>query len=363
MFEIDYKSGRRYVTNQLRGILVTLGCACALSPAYAYEEENHKQMSSLAINSSVLVSQDKLNQFGFLYGADDSRQLFSVPDNKGVVSWKTIREAVQVGADLEDKAPRVVNHFFNPLTGGALSILGTTLLDDPSPDWALEDNRVIGFNIAGSQDFSYRDAQDYFLNALIGSTKADRERNWGLTFRALGQVIHHVQDMTQPQHVRNDGHLNLNAIGVPNIWLITNPSTYEKWVFESKDESKFASYPAYAPVYSPDNPGNFSTPRQFWTTTTNGTGGIGLAEYTNRNFFSMGTLWPNNSNFPQPVTTTYEVGVDVATLCQNAVPACPPGVSGKMSFSHTMANDNLRPQATQENPRAMAFSIYSYDDL
>jgi hypothetical protein len=50
------------------------------------------------------------------------------------------------------------------------------------------------------------DAREYQLKSLTETTKVDREKNAALLFRTLGQVIHLVQDMAQPQHTRNDPH-------------------------------------------------------------------------------------------------------------------------------------------------------------
>jgi hypothetical protein len=74
----------------------------------------------------------------------------------------------------------------------------------PSPDWVLEDNGEVD-----GQEFSYRNAREHFYKALTSPLLSDREENWGKLFQTLGQIIHHLQDMAQPQHVRNDAHLDL----------------------------------------------------------------------------------------------------------------------------------------------------------
>lgn len=335
--------------------LIMLGCVAASLHAHAYNEVSHKQMSEMAFDASVLASQDKLKQLGLIYGPNDVvNQKFPVDSATAPL---TVRGAVSSGSVFEDSGFRVVNHFFNPLSNGALSI---PLQNATSPDWALEDNGLITSTVAGSQKYSYRASQGYLLDALVKPTKAERDKNWGLTFQTLGQVIHHLQDMAQPQHVRNDMHLDVSGFGLPNIPLLTNPSTYELWVFQQRNAQSFAGYAAYGPAYSPSQLNGFTRPRQFWTTSSAsvGTSGSGIAEYTNRNFFSQGTLWPK-TNIPAPVGTVDEA-VDTATLCANAVPQCPAGVSGMMSFTHTTVTDNLRP-SSQDNSRGSAFSIYTWD--
>ena len=345
------------MTSHFGRVLIAIGCTFSCWPLHAYKEVNHRQMSEMAVDASVLSSQDKLDQLGLRYGVDDGRQRFPVIEPLGL-KQENIRGAVSFGADFEDSGRRVVNHFFNPLNNKALTWVPSNAT---SPDWALEDNSTIGFNLAGSQNFSYRALSDYFLNALINPTKTERDKNWGLTFQTLGQVLHHLQDMTQPQHVRDDIHLDLNEIGLPNIPVLSHPSTYEKWVANTKERTTFAGYPAYAPVYSRSNLGSFTKPRQFWTTSdaSVGTGGNGIAEYTNRGFFSVGTVFLD-PNFPAPIGSG-GAAVDVVQLCSGAVPACPAGVSGVMSFTQNTVTDTLRPALTQDNPRARAFSIYNSD--
>jgi hypothetical protein len=320
----------------------------------AYKEVSHEQMSDLAVGASVLSSQGKLNQLGLLYGIDDPNQQFPADSPKK----RMVRETIRYGAHFEDSGSRAVNHFFNPLLNGRLNIDGKPIFNDTSPDWALEDNAVIGGNVAGSQDYSYRRLKDYFLAALTNTSRLERANSWGKTFQTLGQVIHHIQDMAQPQHVRNDDHLDDWLIG--QLLGRYNPSTYEAWVWKYKDISTFKGYAQYAPVYSPTTLGQFNVPRDFWTTSKDsvGTGGLGMAEFTNRNFFSMRTL--NSASFTAPAAST-DTLMDIAPLCQGANPPCPAGVTGMISFTTTAVGDNLRPQASQTNPYARAFSVYNWD--
>jgi hypothetical protein len=270
------------------GVLAALLSASML--VLAYKEETHQKISEKAAYSSVLSQIGKLNDLGLLYAIDDANQKYPYPDGKKPI---TILGLIQYGALFEDSGSRAINHFFNPInwqaltvanpasSGGIIEILG----NDNSPAWALEDLRDISGNDAGEQKFSYKDARQYFYDALTKPDKADRDENWGLTFQTLGQVIHHLQDMAQPQHVRNDAHLDQPDMNVGGVQLnpLYNPSSYELWTFKHPPAASLFS--AYAPVYSPDETGNFTTPRQFWTTTVFGTGGNGIAEYTNRGFF------------------------------------------------------------------------------
>lgn len=318
-------------------------------------------MSRQALSASALISQDKLRQLGLLYGIDSPEQQFPVVNVLiGKPLPRTIREAVADGANFEDSGKRVAHHFFNPLTNGKLTAAILPPLNDTSPDWALEDNGTISvYHFAAPQKYSYRLAQDYLLNALTQPSNIERDKNWGLVFQTLGQVIHHIQDMAQPQHVRNDIRIDLNEWGLPNIQGISNPSTYEGWILRTQ-ESGLPPYAAYAPVYSLNDLDRFAKPRHFWTSSSAsiGSGGVGMAEFTNRNFFSQGTLAPNG-DFPAPVGTFDEIA-DIETLCAAVRTPCPPGVSGHMLFTHTTVTDNLRPSSF-DNPMGAARSLYSWD--
>ena len=155
----------------------------------AYEITTHSDLSGAAADTSVIFSGDVLKNIG-LTSTD------SFPASNGTSS--DIRTLILLGAEFEDNLSlsRPLNHFSNPLNNQPLTGLGFAL-GSTSPDWALEDGKNIG-----GQDFSLKDARQYFYDALTKSTKANRDKNFGLTFQTLGMVIHHIQDMAQLQHVR-----------------------------------------------------------------------------------------------------------------------------------------------------------------
>src|SRR5262249_24802625 len=127
---------------------------------------------------------------------------------------------------------------------------------------ALEDNgQITGVLGIGNQTFSFVDARARLLQALTSPNAVDRSSNFGLTFRTLRQVIHHIQDMAQPQHVRNDPHLvDIRVFGF-NINPFSNPSAYERWT-----ETVHGALPfdGYAPPYSSGDQTTFNVARNFW---------------------------------------------------------------------------------------------------
>ena len=53
-----------------------------------------------------------------------------------------------------------------------------------------------------------------------------RKAYWATLFRSLGDVVHLIQDMGQPQHTRNDPHAGKLGRG----WIAGHTSIYEKYI-------------------------------------------------------------------------------------------------------------------------------------
>jgi len=222
---------------------------------------------------------------------------------------ETLVRLVACGSMFED-APgtRSLNHFMDPSNSGApLSVWPTSL---SSAQWALQDE----LSKSSSQEFSYWSARKYFYAALttrgIASAPGSRDDLWGRTFQSIGQIIHHLQDMAQPQHVRDDAHLDKKfhdfdiPLPTPEIGLI-HESRFEKYsAFNSNGVARIGSIldgGGFDPVY-PRLRTQLTSPRAFWT------GAAGVADYTNANFVSGRTnftattagLAQANTGYPSP---------------------------------------------------------------
>jgi hypothetical protein len=98
-------------------------------------------------------------------------------------------------------------------------------------------------------------------------------------FQSIGHVIHHLQDMAQPQHVRNDVHCDRGICKTlfPHVYA---PSQYEKYTdLNSPTDPRLQirinlplEKPASTAVYPGANAATvpFKTPRHFWRTTAPG---------------------------------------------------------------------------------------------
>jgi hypothetical protein len=249
---------------------------------WAYDVDTHEELSEAAVDASALKKQTEiLVNLGLRSLAD----LQTFPNYQG--SPRTIVQLFRAGSRFEDgfhcldSRPR--NHFYDPLYRRGLQ--WGWVSGERSPDWALEDTKEYsGGLLSSQQDYSLRDARDYLYKALTSAREDERKRQFGLTFQTLGHVIHHLQDMAQPQHVRNDAHLDVPCLNADLSF--ENPSLYERWTNANRGESFFTGLltsGAYAAVAFPEA-------RDFWYNgAVSPSGGSGLSEFTNTNFLSAGT--------------------------------------------------------------------------
>jgi hypothetical protein len=175
---------------------------------------------------------------------------------------------------------RVRHHFYDPDTGQGMRFAIFTGL--PAPDWALGD-RGRG---PGPEDnrFSWLDARLYQLRSLTEETPEERDRFAALLFRSLGQVVHMVQDMAQPQHTRNDIHPTCENIASGHI--IPEHSWYEHYLEARALGRSFRGRPTSPLQLTNDPVPTLITPRSYFT---HDNGRSGLAQFSSHNFFSAGT--------------------------------------------------------------------------
>jgi len=255
----------------------------ATASAFAYDPDTHEDMSEHAFLASALANDPMIiNSLGLPPLAADP--LF--PNSQLIPVSKTILNLFRDGAKFEDQVPRPANHFFNPLTGNGLAGFSA------SPDWAID-----GTGDSSTVKFSFKAAREYLWQATANplNNYDYRQKQFGLMFETLGHVIHHIQDMAQPQHVRDEMHCDILPCEFVGKY---NPSLYESLTKKEGNANRL-TYDGYDPVYSSADPTTFNTPRNFWTTTTNDNTGKGIAEYTNRGFVSKMTNF-DNAAFSSP---------------------------------------------------------------
>jgi len=164
-------------------LLVSLGGLFPLTKVWAWEVNTHRELTEQTITiKEAELNTYLINNLGLEQGLDTS------------VKGGIPRELMIQGSDSEDEIPRFLRHFHEPITN--LGLLKGTF--DSSINWSLR--------AKGDQEWSWNDAREYYFKALTSETKAERDIYWGKTFRALGQVMHLLQDSANPSHVRDDLH-------------------------------------------------------------------------------------------------------------------------------------------------------------
>jgi hypothetical protein len=180
---------------KLRPLLFALLLGLSTS-ASAYKGSSHMTMSDAALNASDIAQNPQvMSDLGLPSFATKpvfpDIGLFSVPN--------TISGLIQNGAIFEDADIRGMHHFFNPVSG--TSRYYTTFGLSASPDWALsasDDPSTIKYSFQAARQYQWQATanplNDYYY----------RQQQFGLMFESLGHVLHHMQGMAQPQHVRDD---------------------------------------------------------------------------------------------------------------------------------------------------------------
>ena len=299
------------------GIATQVALVSFASNAGAYEVDTHRDMTGAAVLKSRLADLQLLQQLGLKsVPIDDLRQSFVPSDASSPLS---IIGIIRFGARWEDDLSKLqaLRHFYDPVYERALDVAPSgTANSIKSPDWALEDIATYNGPVA-AQIFSLRDARNYLYEALtyrnpasVADSQNERRRKFGLTFQTLGHVMHHLQDMAQPQHVRNEPHCDDEVSCRPLADLLDHkefyaPSLYEKYTNEDGPGLRVrANLPFFAQGSDPTYPGPLAadgamSPRRFWRTSPPGANiaaGRGIAEYTNRNFYSAATI----GTYPSP---------------------------------------------------------------
>jgi len=219
---------------------------------------------------------------------------------------------------------RVLNHFYDPVYQRALTPCPLAPCE-LAPIWATGVTDAFGQangEILGRWNhFTILDAKEALFRALTLKTRnvarwsdipqppdaAGKEvlRNvyWATMFRSLGDVLHLVQDMAQPQHTRNDAHAGIVGAGhkgVLELYLeararLETAFKISPYGGPSTTVAIAAKPLSYQICDTGNNCGDYPPPTeftqysQFFSTSPGiGVGGKGLADYSNTQFFTAG---------------------------------------------------------------------------
>jgi hypothetical protein len=261
----------------LAAILVLLIILCSVpSKALAYGYDTHALLTKEAIELYNRNTEREIPEYLYNYLLDGSRR--------------------------EDNAPRWLNHFYDPvydrsltfdpaIDPGFLLLKGVMGISLKSNDWAQSELRqsLFPYNIAAIIDI-----KPLSVGSILSGTEQkkispmdiDADFAWQRALRlyiggneekamfALGHVLHLVEDMSVPDHTRNDPH--------------AGDSPYENYASRydlgSPDPVLTARLMERSPLIFNDLDGYFTS----------------LAEYSNKNFYSQDTMGVQ-SGYPEPI--------------------------------------------------------------
>ena len=340
------KSHKQYLFIILASVFIALEC---MPVAVAWDDDTtHRDLSGIAAQRSILGNRYLENALGIKEGLD-ARLIWmggAAGTNKKISEW------IQDGADFEDKSGRFFNHFHNPYlrdqpwTEAGLSdiVLGWPVRGESALLWA----QNAGVSDRSNTDWSWKAARQHYYLALTAASKTDRDAELAQTFIGLGHQIHLIQDMSQPSHVRNDAHPE-DFIGsfLPFRWL----ERLESWASENQPLARtFMNQPAVFPTMGLNTSVNGLVPiTALWdtdtytVTSTNPLTGtdVGLAEYTNANFFSDDTI---NSSQPRHQFPFPSVNMQDYVLCADQSPP------GSLATRRWYISRSACPQDPQQGP-------------
>ena len=222
---------------------------------------------------------------------------------------------------------RVLNHFYDPYLNRSITAEGVSIRQK-APDWAIRgaegsDLRENAFSIAAAREAMWRGLTlklapalpyadgpqlnaGFVPSASIPTREALRTAYWATTFRALGDAVHLLQDMAQPQHTRNDAHAGVFCAA--GSCATGHKSYYEAYVESRvKGSGRFTLRERFFRTRGIDDVeegvkpkaiafGGYPIPRfarydDYFSTATgdNSKSGAGLANYSNQGFYSAGT--------------------------------------------------------------------------
>ncbi len=231
---------------------------------------------------------------------------------------KTLSRWIQDGSELEDagsfsslSTARFRNHFHNPLANLSVAGLSDLMSGESTLLWS-QDGTNQGSFVRG--DWSWQTVRNHYYRSLTATNKAEIDEFTVRTYLGLGYQMHLVQDMSQPDHVRNDAH-PVDGAGIKGI---------EKWAKKEFELIRQYAASATKPTVDLTQPlvdlvpvGRLMDTRRYAADRTPSSDmNQGLAEYTNANFFSDDSVFAarfatnDKHYFPYP----RKEGTDIQTF-------------------------------------------------
>ncbi|MGH7401038.1 MAG: hypothetical protein ACREKQ_01315 [Candidatus Rokuibacteriota bacterium] len=288
--------------------------------ASAYETPTHEAITQVAGERSG-VDQILKDHLGLSTGLATA------------IRGQELTEWLAQGGRTEDNFLRFLNHFHNPLADwSAAGLLGS-----------VGQSSVLWGQNATLSGWSWQEVRQAYFDALTGQPPSERDASLTRAFEGLGRQVHLIQDAASPGHTRNDPHPLYNYESLVEHVRRADGEAFAAWLAGSPDTPGVPD-PGWmdldgdplAPVatarlidsdrYLGSNPGATTTAL------------IGMAEYTNANFFSEDRIFTENDpdvqkRFPHPSRSSvteqdFDVRVGSATVKRRYVVKTADGATG-----------------------------------
>ena len=225
--------------NRLTPLLIVIALGWLVPNGLAYEVHTHKQLTEATI--------ELFNQ--------------SFPEHQ---IEGELKEALIIGSEEEDTAPRHLFHFYDPVNDKGLTLKNKSWLS--SKKWAENEQKQIALKIptffANLPRLAIPETNYTWQKAFNSYQQGEKAE----AMKALGHVLHLLQDSSVPAHTRNDIHVDGDS--------------YEKFAAEQKtidwQGQQLVELDRLAAYFDQ------------------------LANYSNNNFYSTDTIGLTKYNAPQP---------------------------------------------------------------
>jgi len=181
--------------------------------AVLYFEQNLRDMDPLLKGTSIRGEAS----WGWAWDETDGNADIAPRNMISNLRRKLLHQWIEDGGYSADEPEYTMSlvHFYDPVHPEQAYLTDSKFLqefgefmdaDFASPhltavDWAFDRDLGYGYFL---QDYSWNDGLRYYREALASPTRANPQ--YGQAWRAVGETMHLISDMTVPAHVRNDGH-------------------------------------------------------------------------------------------------------------------------------------------------------------
>jgi len=292
-------------------VIISLFLAITYNSLWAYDGEVHKKIDEYAAKPGVSELDSVLKaQLGMDEGIDTE---LKGKDANGKEITQEIWKWIAYGGAAEDYGKgkrgdkwynvlctRGYNHFHDPLKDWDEAGFDKPGLNHTywlcygrypisSILWGLDPGRQ-DFPKNTTGDWSWGNAREHFYNALTEQYENVRNENFADCFRALGQVMHLLQDASVPLHTRNDFHTpffcNIETYTLENIDSL-NYSAHPPDPVLLTDPQPQSNYSHLVPISGLFDRNQYNEGDDIPMNNNI----IGLAEYSNANFLTNDTMW------------------------------------------------------------------------